>query len=93
LTSIHEKQRVINRAVLTTIAGVIGVYFLYLLWNVVLVLYVSLVLEVGFSPAVHWIERQRFSERRLRVPRWLAILTRCDRSGCPPIPAIDWPRR
>jgi predicted PurR-regulated permease PerM len=74
LTSIHEKQRVINRAVLTTIAGVIAVYFLYLLWNVVLVLYVSLLLAVGFSPFVHWIERQRFFERRVRVPRWLAIL-------------------
>ena len=72
--TIHEKQRVINRAVLTTIAGVIAVYFLYLLWNVVLVLYVSLMLAVGFSPVVHWIERQRFSERRIRIPRWLAIL-------------------
>jgi predicted PurR-regulated permease PerM len=74
MTSIHDKQRIINRAVLTTIAGVIAVYFLYLLWNVVLVLYVSLMLAVGFSPVVHWIERQRFFERRVRIPRWLAIL-------------------
>jgi predicted PurR-regulated permease PerM len=47
---------------------------LFLLRRVLLVLYISTLLAIGFSPAVHWLERQRFFANRKRLPRWAAIL-------------------
>lgn len=49
---------------------------LYLVRDVLLLIYVSLVLAIGFSPIVRLIERQRLLPKGARrVPRWVAILT------------------
>jgi len=55
------------------LAGVVLLYTLYLVRYALLLLYVSGVLAIGFSPIVRWIESQRVPIAR-RLPRWLAIL-------------------
>jgi predicted PurR-regulated permease PerM len=57
-------------------AGVILLWVLYLVRQVLLVLYVAGLLAMGFSPAVRWFEQRRTSsgKRRRRLPRWAAIL-------------------
>ena len=53
----------------------IGVaWALYLVRQVVLLIYVSVLLAIGFSPLVRLIERQQFLPIGTRIPRWLAIL-------------------
>jgi predicted PurR-regulated permease PerM len=58
-------------AVVAACAGIVALYGLYLLRQVLLLLYVAGLLAVGISPAVRWLERR--AERR-RMPRWVAIL-------------------
>lgn len=70
-----EHNRIITRAVVTTLAGLIAVYTLYQLRSILLMIYISSLLAIGFSPAVHWIEqRRRIGTRRFQPPRWVAIL-------------------
>lgn len=56
-----------------TLLGVVLLYTLYLVREVLLLLYVSGIFAIGFSPIVRWIESQRVPLVR-RLPRWLAIL-------------------
>ena len=74
MTRSHDDpRRLIVFGVTVFFAGGITVAILYFLRNVLLVLYVSMLLAIGFSPAVNWLER-RLAGRRQRVPRWAAIL-------------------
>jgi predicted PurR-regulated permease PerM len=60
-----------------TALAVVVLWCAYLARNALLVIYVSFLLAVGFSPLVRLIERQRLLPIRSakpRVPRWLAIL-------------------
>ncbi len=70
-----EHDRVIARAVTMSIVGLGVAVFVYLIRDVLLMLYVSSLLAIGLSPAVRRIERGRLVFGRLRIPRWLAILT------------------
>lgn len=54
--------------------GVVLLYTVYLVREVLLLLYISGIFAVGFSPIVRWIERQRVLPIGTRLPRWLAIL-------------------
>lgn len=54
--------------------GVVALYAIYLIRDVLLLLYVSGIFAIGFSPLVRWIERQRVLPIGTRLPRWLAIL-------------------
>lgn len=57
-------------------AAIVLLWCLYLIRDVLLLIYVSMVLAIGFSPIVRLIERQRLLPKGAqRVPRWLAILT------------------
>src|SRR5262249_47435887 len=47
---------------------------LYLARQVLVLIYVSVLLAIGFSPLVRLIERQSVLQVGTRVPRWLAIL-------------------
>ena len=62
---------------LQTVAAVAGaVVLLAALWaarEALLIIYISALVAMGFSPIVHLIERPQPEERR-RLPRWLAIL-------------------
>jgi predicted PurR-regulated permease PerM len=65
-----DQNRLVTRAVVTLVAALLLLWMLYELRGVLLVLYVSMLLAVGFSPLVRGIERWQ----RFRIPRWAAIL-------------------
>ena len=69
-----EHNRVITRAVVTAIAGVITVWALFLVREVLLTLYISGLLAIGLSPIVRRLEKRRLLKGRFRLPRWVAIL-------------------
>lgn len=74
MTARDSPRRLIVFSVTALLTGLVLLAVLYLLRTVLLVLYVSILLAIGFSPAVHWIERRRLSGTRHRLPRWAAIL-------------------
>src|SRR5205809_6905030 len=67
-----------TRRMLQTVAAVAGaVVLLAALWaarEALLLIYISALTAMGFSPLVRLIERPRPDDGRRRVPRWLAIL-------------------
>jgi predicted PurR-regulated permease PerM len=65
-----DPSRLITRAVATLLAGIVLLWVLYELRGVLLILYVSTLLAMGFSPVVRWLERWK----KFRLPRWAAIL-------------------
>jgi predicted PurR-regulated permease PerM len=54
--------------------GVVVVWTAYLAREVLLLIYVSVLLAIGFGPVVHAIEHQQVVPVGQRLPRWLAIL-------------------
>jgi predicted PurR-regulated permease PerM len=58
--------------VMTALAGIV-LWCAYIVRDVLLIVYVSVILAIGFSPIVRIIERQRLGVAK-RLPRWLAIL-------------------
>ena len=72
-----DEERDPRPLILWTIAmslgGIVLLYTVYLIRDVLLLLYVSGIFAIGFSPIVRWIEKQRVPIAR-RLPRWLAIL-------------------
>jgi predicted PurR-regulated permease PerM len=69
--------RAVAAQIIAMVAGaIILLWCLYLARKVLLLIYISMVLAIGFSPIVRLIERQRLLPKGAqRVPRWLAILT------------------
>ena len=68
-------RRLIVRAVVVFLTGLILVWVLFAVRNVLLLLYVAGLLAVGLSPIVRQIERRRGKGgRKRRLPRWAAIL-------------------
>jgi predicted PurR-regulated permease PerM len=77
VTSADEERyrRLIVRAVVVFLTGLVLVWLLFALRKVLLLLYVAGLLAVGLSPIVRQIERRRGKGgRKRRVPRWAAIL-------------------
>lgn len=70
----RDARAVIFWAVTMSLGGIILLYTLYLIRDVLLLLYISGIFAIGFSPIVRWIEHQRFAKFNRRIPRWLAIL-------------------
>jgi predicted PurR-regulated permease PerM len=62
------------QAVAVAALGVVVVWTMYLARDVLLLIYVSVLLAIGFGPIVHAIEHQQVVPVGKRVPRWLAIL-------------------
>src|SRR5215510_736365 len=58
----------------TVVVVVVAAWALYLARQVLVLIYVSVLLAIGFSPLVRLIERQSVLQVGTRVPRWLAIL-------------------
>jgi predicted PurR-regulated permease PerM len=63
----------IVQAVATLLIGVVILWTLYSIRGALLVIYVSALLALGFTPIVRSLERQRFVGAG-RLPRWIAIL-------------------
>ena len=70
MTTRSDQNRLILRGVLTLVAAIVAVWVLYELRGVLILIYVSTLLAMGFSPIVRALERRR----QFRLPRWAAIL-------------------
>jgi len=70
-----DRNQAITRAVVTALVGVAVGYSLYLLREALLTIYIAGLLAVGLSPLVRRLERGRLLNGRIRLPRWLAILS------------------
>jgi predicted PurR-regulated permease PerM len=71
-----RERRLIAWGVLFFLGALFLAWILYHVRTVLLLLYVSTLLAIGFSPIVRWLERRRYytGNRRQRLPRWAAIL-------------------
>jgi predicted PurR-regulated permease PerM len=65
---VDESRRTILWTIAMVFVAVVIVYAAYLARHVLLLIYISGLFAIGFSPVI------RLVERRLRVPRWVAIL-------------------
>ena len=70
---VEESRGLIRYAILMTALTGIVLWCAYIVRDALLIVYVSVVLAIGFSPIVRIIERQRLGVAK-RLPRWLAIL-------------------
>ena len=70
-----EQRSLILYGVAMSLCGIVLLYAVYLLRAALLTIYVSVLLAIGLSPAVRWIEhRHLFGKKHLGLPRWAAIL-------------------
>jgi predicted PurR-regulated permease PerM len=69
-----RQKSLILYAIWMAALAVILLWAAFLVRNVLLLLYISGLLAIGFSPIVRLIERQHVLPIGTRVPRWLAIL-------------------
>lgn len=71
----HDPRAIVRYAIVMTALVAIVVWIGYHVRNVLLLIYISGLLAVGFSPIVRLIERQKaLPVGTRRFPRWLAIL-------------------
>jgi predicted PurR-regulated permease PerM len=69
-----DQKSLILWTIAMTALAVIVVWCAYLVRDVLLLVYVSGLFAIGFSPVVRLIERQKALPIGTRLPRWLAIL-------------------
>ena len=69
-----DPRALIRYAILMTALTTIVVWCAFIVRDALLIVYVSVVLAIGFSPIVRIIERQKVLPAAKRLPRWLAIL-------------------
>jgi predicted PurR-regulated permease PerM len=72
--SVEETRALVRYTIAMTALAVIIFWAAYTVRSVLMVVYVSIVLAIGFSPIVRVIERQKVIPIAKRLPRWLAIL-------------------
>jgi predicted PurR-regulated permease PerM len=72
--SAEESRALIRYAIAMTALTAIVLWSAYIVRDVLLIVYVSVVLAIGFSPIVRLIERGQLLPVAKRLPRWLAIL-------------------
>jgi predicted PurR-regulated permease PerM len=68
------RSLILYTIVMTALAGIV-LWCAYIVRDALLIVYVSVLFALGFSPIVRIIERQKFLPIAKRLPRWLAILT------------------
>lgn len=73
--TLSQHKSLIRYAIAMTALAVVLIYAAFLVRKVLLLLYISGLLAIGFSPIIRLIERQRLLPvGDKRFPRWLAIL-------------------
>jgi predicted PurR-regulated permease PerM len=73
--SVDDSPRALIAWTVTLVVAAIALaWALYLVRQVLVLVYVSVLLAIGFSPFVRLIERQQLLPIGTRIPRWLAIL-------------------
>jgi len=70
----QRARRLILFAVAALISGAALAWSLFIIREALLLLYLSVVLSLGFAPMVRRIEARRWLGRKRQTPRWLAIL-------------------
>ena len=75
MLSERDFTRRMLQTVLTVAAVLLALFALWAAREAILLIYISALIAMGFSPLVREIERPNAASRRRRVPRWLAILT------------------
>jgi predicted PurR-regulated permease PerM len=70
----EEIRSLIRYAIAMTALAAIVLWCAYIVRDALLIVYVSVLFSLGFSPIVRIIERQRLRPIAKRLPRWLAIL-------------------
>ena len=70
----QRARRLIVFAVAVCLGGVALAWSLYLVRDAIQLLYLSVMLSLGVSPVVRWIEFRHWFGGKRRMPRWLAIL-------------------
>ena len=69
----EARSLILYAIAMTALAGIL-LWCAYIVRHVLLLIYVSGIFAIGFSPIVRVIERQKVIPIGKRVPRWLAIL-------------------
>ena len=67
-------RRLILFAVAALLCGTALAWSLFLVREALQLVYLSVMLALGFSPVVRWIEQRRWFKGKRHAPRWLAIL-------------------
>jgi predicted PurR-regulated permease PerM len=70
----QREHRLMIWAIAGLLVGAVALWLLYLIRGVLLLVYISTLLAIGFSPAVHWFERRRVGWLRTKFSRGAAIL-------------------
>jgi predicted PurR-regulated permease PerM len=70
-----DPRAIVRYALAGAAITVAVVWALFLVREVLLLIYVAALVAIGLSPLVTWIERREDRLTKSRVPRWLAILT------------------
>lgn len=75
MTNRGEQRLLILYGIAMLLGSILMLWGLFLIRNVLLVVYISSLLAIGMSPAVRWLERQHYVGRQKGgLPRWAAIL-------------------
>ncbi len=75
MADLRDSPRQLIKTIAIVAVAVVIVWALYLARHALLLIYISVLLAIGFGPLIRFIERwQMGSRRRHRPPRWLAIL-------------------
>lgn len=75
MATLDDSRTLAAQIIAMALGGVVLLWCLYLVRDVLLLIYISALLAIGFSPIVRLIERQRLLPvGTRRVPRWAAIL-------------------
>jgi predicted PurR-regulated permease PerM len=70
-----DPRAIVRYALAAGVVTVVIVWALFLVREVLLLIYMASLVAIGLSPLVTWIERREDRLTGSRVPRWLAILT------------------
>src|SRR6476659_7516662 len=74
MTTENQARRLILFGVAAALVGWGLAWSLYLVREALTLVYLSLMLALGFSPAIAWLERQPWLGKKRKTPRWAAIL-------------------
>ena len=74
MTTENHSRRLILFAVAALLVGVAFTWSLYLVRSALTLVYLSLMLALGISPAIAWLERQPWFGSKRKTPRWAAVL-------------------
>jgi predicted PurR-regulated permease PerM len=73
-TTEDQLRRLILFAVAVLLAFVAFAWGLYLVRSALTLIYLSLMVALGISPAIAWLERQPWLGSKRKTPRWAAVL-------------------